>query len=155
MSHCQLHRRSIAYRIKSVAFTGTLHACSSIIMIVLFVLVVLVAVPAAVAFLSDTSLLSRPLITPAFGIGAPVVYSRQAMSAHPVFGARDVQPSERGEFYYYNLVNYLRVTHVLDDGSVIAIAGDNKRVWFSPDDAHYRKAGLIERLIYRWRFPHL
>ena len=123
-------------------------------MIVLFVIVVLVVVPAAVAFLSDTSLLSRALTTPAFGVGAPIVYSRQAMSAHPVFGARDVQPSERGEFYYYNMVNYLRVTHVLDDGSVIAITCDNKRLLFSPDDADFRKAGLIERFIYRWRFPH-
>ena len=120
-------------------------------MIVLFVLTVLVVVPAAVAFLSDTSVLSRA----AFGIGAPVVYSRQAISTQPVSGARDVRPSERGEFYYYNLVNYLRVTEVLDDGRVIAVARNNKRLCFSPSDSHFRKAGLIERLIYRWRFPHL
>jgi hypothetical protein len=124
-------------------------------MIVLFVIVVLVIVPATVAFVSDTSVLAHAFIRPAFAIGAPIVYSRSGMSTHPVAGARDVHPSERGEFYYYNMVNYLRVTHVLDDGSVIAIARDNKRLWFSPDDNHFRKAGLIERLIYRWRFPHL
>jgi hypothetical protein len=120
-------------------------------MIVLFVLVVLVIVPAAVALLSDASILSRD----PFGIGAPIVYSRQAISTQPVSGARDIRPSERGEFYYYNLVNYLRVTEVLKDGRVIAIARNNKRLCFSPSDSHFRKARLIERCIYRWRFPHL
>lgn len=122
-------------------------------MIVLFVLVLLVIVPAAVAFLSETSLLSRAIITPAFGIGSPVVYSRRAISTQPVSGARDVQPSERGEFYYYNLVNYLRVTEVLDDGRVIAVARNNKRLCFSPNDSRLRKARVTERLIYRRRFP--
>jgi hypothetical protein len=119
-------------------------------MIVLFVLFVLVIVPAAIALLSDTSILSRG----AFGIGAPVVYSRQAISTQPVSGARDVRPSERGEFYYYSLVNYLRVIDVLEDGRVIAIARNDKRLCFSPTDSQFRKAGLVERWIYRWRFPH-
>src|SRR5215471_15859670 len=120
-------------------------------MIFLFVLVVLVIVPAAVALLSDTSIWSRD----PFGIGAPIVYSRQAISTQPISGARDVRPSERGELYYYNLVNYLRVIEVLKDGRVIAIARNNKRLCFLPSDAHFRKARLIERCIYRWRFPHL
>src|SRR5215471_21049933 len=124
-------------------------------MLILFVLIVLVVVPATVAFLSETSLLSRAIATPAFGIGAPIVYSRQAISTQPVSGARDVRPSERGEFYYYSLVNYLRVIDVLEDGRVIAIGRNNKRLCFLPSDAHFRKARLIERCIYRWRFPHL
>ena len=123
-------------------------------MIVLFVFLLLVIVPAAVALFSETSLLSRAGIAPAFGIGAPIVYSRRAISTQPVSGARDIRPSERGEFYYYNLINYLRVTEVLDDGRVIAIAGNNKRLCFSPSDSHFRKARVTERLIYRRRFPH-
>jgi hypothetical protein len=124
-------------------------------MIVLFVFVLLIIVPAAAAFLSETSLLSRAGITPAFGIGAPIVYSRRAISTQPVSGARDIRPSERGEFYYYNLINYLRVTEVLDDGRVLAIARNNMRLCFSPSDSSFRKARLAERFIYRWRFPHL
>jgi hypothetical protein len=123
-------------------------------MLVLFVLVLLVIVPAAAALLSETSLLSRGTITPAFGIGAAIVYSRQAISTQPVSGARDIRPSERGEFYYYNLINYLRVTDVLDDGQVIAVARNNMRLCFSPSDSHFRKARLTERFIYRRRFPH-
>jgi|SRR6516225_9948573 len=124
-------------------------------MTVLFVIIVLVLVPAAVAFLFDSSPLPPALIRPAFAIGAPIVHSRPAISTHPVSGARDIRPAERGEFYYYNLVSYLRVTRVLPDGSVIATTGDNTLFRFTPDDAYFRKAGPIERLIYRWRFPHL
>ena len=124
-------------------------------MIVLFVVALLVIVPAAAALLCQTSFLSRAAITPGFGIGAAVVYSRPAISTQPVSGARDIRPSERGEFYYYNLVNYLRVTEVLDDGRVIAISQNQKRLCFSPSDSHFRKAGLIERFIHRWRFPRL
>jgi hypothetical protein len=90
-----------------------------------------------------------------FGIGVPVVYQRLEISTHPSADARDVRPSERGEFYYYILVNYLRVTDVLDDGRIIAVARDNKRLCFWPDDSQLRKARLAERFIYRWRFPHL
>ena len=119
-------------------------------MIVVFAVVVLVIISAAV-FLSHRSIVSRD----PFDIGVPIVYSRQAISTQPISGARDVRPSERGELYYYNLVNYLRVIEVLKDGRVIAIARNNKRLCFLPSDAHFRKARLIERCIYRWRFPHL
>ena len=124
-------------------------------MTVLFVLVVLVALPATVAFICDTPVLARVAITPAFDIGAPVVYQRRVISTQPSADARDVRPSERGEFYYYSLINYLRVIHVLDDGRIIAVARDNKRVCFWPDDSQVRKARVIERFIYRWRFPQL
>ncbi len=120
-------------------------------MIVLFVLILLVGLPAAVAFLSETSLVPRST----FGIGAPIVYSTREISTNPRSDARDVRPSDRGEFYYYNLVNYLRVTDVLEDGRVIAVARDNQRLCFWPDDSQFRKARLSERFFCRWRFPHL
>jgi hypothetical protein len=93
--------------------------------------------------------------TPRFDIGAPVVYQREEVSTHPVADALNVRPSERGEFYYYSLVNYLRVTQVLDDGRIIAVTRDNKRLCLSPNDSQLRKARFTERFIYRWRFPHL
>ena len=125
-------------------------------MSVLFVLLLLlIGLPAAAAFLSKTSLLSRALTTPGFDIGAPVVYQRQEMSTRPVADALNVRPSERGEYYYYSLVNYLRVTQVLDDGRIIAVTRDNKRLCLSPNDSQLRKARFTERFIYRGRFPHL
>ena len=50
-------------------------------------------------------------------------------------------------------MNYLRVIEVLDDGRVIAVARDNNRLCFSPNDSRFRKARLTERFSYRWRFP--
>jgi hypothetical protein len=118
-------------------------------MTVLFVFASLIILPAAAAYLSHTSLFSRA----AFGIGAPVVYQWQEMSSHPGPDAHDVRPSQKGEYYYYYLINYLRVTEVLADGRVIAVARDNKRICFWPNDSQVRKARLTERLIHRWRFP--
>ena len=124
-------------------------------MTVLIVLTVLILVPAAAAFLSETSLPSRAIITPGFGVGVAVVYQQRGISTQPVANAHEVHPSERGEFYYYSLINYLRVADVLDDGRIIAIARDNKRLCLSPNDSQLRKARLLERLLYRWRFPHI
>jgi hypothetical protein len=122
-------------------------------MTVLLIITFLVIVPAVAAMLSESSVLSHAWSRSAFGVGAPIVYSRRAISTQPVSGARDIRPSERGEFYYYNLINYLRVTEVLDDGRVLAVACNNVRLCFSPGDSDFRKARLTERFIYRWRFP--
>jgi hypothetical protein len=123
-------------------------------MIVLLVFVLLVILPAAAAFFSQSSLFPRAAIAPAFAIGARVVYQRQEVSTRPSADAYDIRPSERGEFYYCSFVNYLRVTEVLDDGRVIAVARDNKRLCFWPNDSNFRKARLSERFTCRWRFPH-
>ena len=117
-------------------------------------LFLLVLLPAAGALLSGGPLLRRATITPAFRVGAPIVYRRHEASTSPTVDAYDVRPSERGEFYYYSIINYLRVTEVLSDGRIIAIARDNKRLCFWPNDSSLRKARLTERLIYRPRFPH-
>ena len=120
-------------------------------MIVLFVLILLVLLPAVAAYVSEISLLPRST----FSIGAPIVYSWREISTRPRPDARDVHPSDRGEFYYCDLVNYLRVTDVLDDGRIIAIARDKRRLCFWPNDSQFRKAHLTERFLYRWRFPRL
>jgi len=122
-------------------------------MAVLFVLVLLVGLPAVAAFLSKTSLLTRALTTSGFDIGAPVVYQRQEISNHPVANALYIRPSQKGEFYYYYLIKYLRVTEVLADGRFIAVARDNKRICFRRNDSQVRRASLTERLIHRGRFP--
>jgi hypothetical protein len=122
--------------------------------IVLLVFVLLVILPAAAAFFSESSFLPRAAIAPAFAIGARVVYQRQEVSTRPSADAHDIRPSERGEFYYCSFVNYLRVTEVLADGRIIAVARDNKRLCFWPNDSQFRKARLSERFICRWRFPH-
>ena len=122
-------------------------------MIFLLVFGILIILPAVVALFSERSIPSQAAIMPAFGIGTRVVYQRREVSTTPRADAHDVCPSERGEFYYCNFVNYLRVIEVLDDGRVIAVARDNNRLCFSPNDSRFRKARLTERFSYRWRFP--
>jgi len=110
---------------------------------------------AAGAVLSETSFWQRASLKPAFRIGAPVVYRQQEVSTCPTADARDVHPAERGEYYYYTVINYLRVAEVMADGRIIAVARNNKRLCFWPNDSGLRKARLAERLIYRPRFPRL
>ena len=79
----------------------------------LLLLTLLVTLLAAGALLSDTSFWQRASLKPAFRIGAPVVYRQQEVSTHPAADACDVHPSERGEYYYYTVINYLRVAEVM------------------------------------------
>ena len=121
-------------------------------MTVVLFLSLFVAVPATLAFFSETSLWQRSLLKPAFSVGTPIVYRQQQVSTRPAADAYDVYPAERGDYYYYTIINYLRVTEVLSDGRIIAVARNNERLCFSPNDSSLRKARLAERLIYR-RFP--
>ncbi len=124
-------------------------------MTVLFFFALLVLLPTAAAFLSGTSLLGRAFIKPAFSVGAPVIYRQEEVSTRPTADARDIRPAARGEYYYYSIISYLRVIEVLADGRIIAVARDNQRRCFRPNDSALRKARLNERLIYRLRFPRV
>ena len=119
----------------------------------LLLLTLLVMLLAAAALLSETSFWQRASLKPPFRIGAPVVYLKQEVATRPAADACDVHPAERGEYYYYTVINYLRVTEVMADGCITAVACNNKRLCFRPNDSSLRKARLTERLIYRPRFP--
>jgi hypothetical protein len=121
-------------------------------MAVLFLVTLFVLLPAMVALLTESSLLPRGVAKPAFSIGAPIIYRQQEVSASPTADAYDIRPSERGEYYYYSVINYLRVIEVLGDGRIIAVARNHQRHCFWPDDSSLRHAGLTERLMYRRRF---
>ena len=131
---------------------GTLFAWK-VAMFVLSLFALLVLAPAAAALISEGSRWHRSLIRPAFSIGAAIIYRQEAASTQPAADARDIRPATRGEYYYYNIINYLRVTEVLGDGRIIAVARNHKRLCFWPNDSALRKARLNERLFYRQRFP--
>jgi hypothetical protein len=122
-------------------------------MTVLLIITFLVIFPAAAALFSERVSLSRAWNGSTIAVGAPVVYRREEISTHPGPDAVDVEPSARGEFYYYSLIKYLRVVEVLGDGRVIAVERNNKSVCLLPNDSRLRKARLTERFIYRSRFP--
>ena len=121
-------------------------------MTVLLLLTLLVFLPGAVALLSVPSLLPRVATRSVFNVGTPLIYRQDEVSVRPIANAHDVQPAERGEFYYYSIINYLRVTEVLGDGRIIAVARNHQRLCFWPNDSSLRKARLTERVRYRRRF---
>jgi len=88
-----------------------------------------------------------------FRIGMPIVYQQEEVTTQPALDAHDLRPSEHGEFYYYSILNYLRVIEVLGDGRIIAVARDHQRLCFWPDNSSLRKARLTERLFHPLRFP--
>jgi len=122
-------------------------------MTVLLLLALLALLPAAIGLLSEPSLLPRAATRRAFNIGAPIVYRQRAISTRPITDGHDIRPAERGEYYYYSIINYLRVAEVLGDGRIIAVARNNQCLCFWPNDSSLRKARLAERLVYRQRFP--
>jgi hypothetical protein len=133
---------------------GTAHARKPFVTVLIF-LTVLVVLSAIVVLVSEPSPLQRAFTRRAFYVGAPIVYRRQEVSTRPEPDAFDIYPATRGEFYYYSVLNYLRVTKVLHDGRIIAVASDKKRLCLWPNDSCLRKARLTERFIYRSRFPTL
>ena len=124
-------------------------------MFVLSLFALLVLLPAAISLISEASFWQRSSSKPAFGIGAAVIYRQEVASTSPAVDARNIRPSTRGEYYYYSIFDYLRVTEVLGDGRIIAVARNDDRFCFWADDSALRKARLKERLLYRQRFPRL
>jgi hypothetical protein len=123
-------------------------------MFVLSLFALLVLLPAAAALISEASHWHRFPTTPAFSIGAAVIYRQEVASTSPTAAARDIRPATRGEYYYYSIIDYLRVTEVLSDGRIIAVTRNDKRLCFWPNDFHFRRARLSERFTCRGRFPH-
>src|SRR5439155_8923065 len=72
-----------------------------------------------------------PFPRPPFSVGAPIIYRQDQASTRPSSAAHDVRPSPRGEFYYYTVINYLRVIEVLDDQRIVAVARNNQRLCLS------------------------
>jgi len=89
-----------------------------------------------------------------FRVGTPVVYRQDEVSTCPTSNAHDIHPAEHGEYYYYSILHYLRITEVLGDGRVIAMARNHELLCFWPQDSGLRKAHLGERLFHPLRFPH-
>ena len=122
-------------------------------MFVLSLFALLVLLPALAASISGASLWQRSSIKPGFSAGTAVIYQQEVASTRPTPDARDIRPADRGDYYYYHIINYLRVIEVLGDGRIVAVARNDTRLCFWPNDSALRKARLNERLIYRQRFP--
>ena len=90
-----------------------------------------------------------------FRVGDPVVYKKDKVSNRPGPRARDVIPSRRGEDYFYMVPKFWTITEVPDADHVIAVTRTGKHHRLEVKDPHLHKAGLLERLRYRDRFPRV
>jgi hypothetical protein len=87
--------------------------------------------------------------------GDYLIYRKPKVSPRPGPRARNVQAAENGDDYYYEVEKFWTVADVLDDGRVVAVTRTGKQVYLTAEDERLRKAGLLERLRYRRRFPSL
>jgi hypothetical protein len=133
-------------------------------MTLLLLLLILAAIPAVVGYalsregfdeataswwLGSLSRVFHAGIAP----GDPLIYRKPKVSPRPGPRARNIQPAENGDDYYYEVDKFWIAADVLDDGRLLAVTRKGKQVQLSPEDERLRKARLIERLRYRRRFP--
>jgi hypothetical protein len=85
--------------------------------------------------------------------GDPLIYRKPKVSSRPGPRARNIQRTENGDDYFYEVEKFWTVADVLDDGRLLAVTRTGKEVCLSPEDERLRKARLIERLRHRRRFP--
>ena len=88
-------------------------------------------------------------------VGDGIVYRKQKVSAHPSARAYDIHPAGQGETYSYCVDKFWVVKDVLRDGRIVVLTRTQKEHYLEPHDPNLRKAGLMARLRYRNRFPHL
>jgi hypothetical protein len=82
-----------------------------------------------------------------------LIYRKSKASPRPGPRALNVQASEKGDDYYYEVDKFWTVADVLEDGRLVAVTRTGKRVYLTAADQRLRKAGFLERLRYRRRFP--
>jgi len=90
-----------------------------------------------------------------FEPGDFLIYRKPKASPRPGPRARNVHASEKGDDYYYEVEKYWTVADVQEDGKLIAVTRTGKQVQLQPEDEHLRKAGLLERVLHRNRFPSI
>jgi hypothetical protein len=121
---------------------------------IILIILGLVVVEAAIAYLSvGFSMKSLVEWFTRVGVGDPIVYRKQKASARPSLRAYDITPAGQGENYTYFVDKYWTVAEVLKNGLIVAVTRTNKRHYLQPDDPHVHRAGLIERIKCRDRFP--
>jgi hypothetical protein len=82
-----------------------------------------------------------------------VIYHQFEMSTHPVAGAHDIEPTERGESYSYVVDQFLRIVRVNTDGTLDAVARDGRMHRVAAADPLLEKPGWWFRLMHRRLFP--
>ena len=90
-----------------------------------------------------------------FKTGDLVIYRKPKMSTRPTLNAVEVYPAEHGDAYSYLVDKYWVVTRGVDEETIEVKTRTGKLHRIRTDDRLLRKAGLLDRLFGRNRFPAL
>jgi len=82
-----------------------------------------------------------------------LIYRKPKVSPRPGPRARNVHAAENGDDYSYEVDKYWFVSDVLDDGRLVAVTRTGKRLFLTREDERLRRAGWLDRVRYRGRFP--
>lgn len=92
--------------------------------------------------------MSRP-----FQIGDKVVYKKQKTSTSPGPRAKEIQPANFGEEYWYSVDKYWLVVDVQEDGTIDVVTRRGKTHRLRKDDQRLRHSAWWENLVFGSRFP--
>lgn len=87
--------------------------------------------------------------------GDLVIYLKSKVSPRPSPRAENVHPAPAGEEYSYAVQKYWIVSAVVDSRTIEVRTRRGKTHRVNVDDPLLRKAGLVDRLFRRSRFPDL
>lgn len=88
-----------------------------------------------------------------FKVGDKVVYKKQKNSTSPGPRAKDIQPANFGEEYWYSVDKYWLVVNVNEDQTIDVVTRRGKRHRLEPNDQRLRHSAWWEKLIFGTRFP--
>ena len=88
-----------------------------------------------------------------FRPGDLIVYRKSKHSTLPGPRAANIHPAPNGDSYSYTVDKYWVVETVLEDGTIIAATRGGKKNRLGADDPMLKHASLLQRLLFRSRFP--
>lgn len=89
-----------------------------------------------------------------FQVGDKIIYHKAKSSFSPGPRARDIYPLEHGEAYHYVVDKYWKVEKVHTDGTLEVVTRTGKKNRLQANDPNISKAHLLQRIIYKNRFPN-
>ncbi len=88
-------------------------------------------------------------------VGDSVIFRIIKCSNHPGPRAARISPEPKGEQYQYEVDKYWTVAEIRENGEIVLQTRRGKRHTVHADNPRLRRAGFLERLLYRHRFPDL
>jgi len=88
-----------------------------------------------------------------FNPGDYVIYRKQKFSVHPGPHAKEIRPCPQGDSYSYEVEKFWVVIAVERSNKIVVCTRRGKRHTIDAGDPALRRAGWLERLLFRRRFP--